>query len=172
MSETVDQVREIRARVNQLWTEEHQDCTVIVARYWAQGAQAGQSIPDNTVTIVDFNGLMYDTHSAVTTGAAWHFHAPANGYYAVSAAIMFGTTTTWADGEEGALYLYKNGGPQSYLARKDNYNTASLFMQLTGSDVVFLSAAEYIDIRVIQISGAALALHNDAGWNYVAIHKV
>ena len=142
----------------------------IVARYTTN---AGQSIPNNANTIVDFGTLVYDTHSVVTTGAAWHFHAPVNGYYAVSAAILFSSTNTWADAEGGELQLYKNGAAYSRLDWKDNYGSASsIYMQLSGSDLVYLAATETLDIRVWQISGAALALHNNAYYNYVSIHKI
>jgi hypothetical protein len=36
---------------------------------------AGQSIPDITTTIVNFEDVSDDTNTAVTTGAAWHFTA-------------------------------------------------------------------------------------------------
>jgi len=142
----------------------------IVARYTTN---AGQSIPNNAHTIVDFGTLVYDTHSAVTTGAAWHFHAPVGGYYAISVAILFAATTTWADAEIGEIDLYKNGARFSVIERKDNYGTAStVYMQLGSSDVVYLAANETLDIRIFQNSGAALALYSEHPYNYVSIHKV
>jgi hypothetical protein len=142
----------------------------IVARYTTD---AGQSIPNNSVTIVNFEDAFYNTHNAVTVGASWHFTAPVGGYYAISAAILFSSTNTWADAEGGELQLYKNGAAYSRLDWKDNYGSASsIYMQLSGSDLVYLAATETLDIRVWQISGAALALHNNAYYNYVSIHKV
>jgi hypothetical protein len=106
-------------------------------------------------------------------GAAWHFTAATAGYYSVAAMIMFAATTTWADTEDGAIYLYKNGAVFSRLDRKDNYSSASsVYMALGGGDIVYLAAGDTLDVRAWQTSGAALALHNDGSWNHVAIWKV
>jgi hypothetical protein len=142
----------------------------IVARY---ATNAGQSIPNNAVTIVDFGTLVYDTHSAVTTGAAWHFHAPVNGYYAISAEVMFEATNTWVDGEYSDLEFYKNGVQLSTPDVKTNYPASGgQYMQLGGSDIIYLAANETLDVRVYQGSGAALLLFNNFSFNYVSIHKV
>jgi hypothetical protein len=142
----------------------------ILARY---STDAGQSIPDTTVTIVDFEDVTYDPDSLVTIGAAWHFTAVTAGYYGISAIILFAATTTWADAEAGSLDLYKNGALFSHLDRKDSYGSASsVYMALGGDDLVYLAVGDILDIRVNQISGAALALHNNGVWNHVAIWKI
>lgn len=134
---------------------------------------AGQSISNNTETVVNFGTVEFDTDNAITTGAGWRFTAPFNGNYLVSAAIMFASTTTWSDIELGALILRKNGSLYAYLDRKDSYGSASgVLMQLGGTSLVNLNAGEYIDIRVLQNSGAALALFNSSQYNHVNIAKV
>lgn len=134
---------------------------------------AGQSIPNNTSTVVDFGTISFDTDSAITTGAGWRFTAPVSGNYLVSASIIFTNTTTWADVELGALILHKNGSLYAYLDRKDSYGSASsVYMQLSGTSLVNLSAGEYVDIRVLQNSGGALALLNSNQYNHVNIAKV
>lgn len=135
---------------------------------------ASQSIPNNTATIVNFEDLTFDTHSCVTVGAAWRFIAPITGYYRVSAAILYASSTAWATGEAAGLMLYKNGAQHRFLDRKDNINSGgvSVFVQLSGDVLVSLAAGDYIDVRTIQLSGGALALFNDTAYNYIAINRV
>jgi hypothetical protein len=168
---TIQQIRDIRYRVDQLWTEEHMDCSSIVARYSGSAQQA--PIPDSVMTIIDFAIVTYDPYSLVTTGAAWHFTAVIAGYYAVEAMIMFAATDTWADAEVGELDIYKNGGNFSKLDRKDNYGSASsINMALEGGDMVYLAIGDTLDVRVWQSSGAALDLDSNPTYNHVAIWKV
>lgn len=134
---------------------------------------AGQSIANNDYAIVDYEDKVQDTHDGVTTGAAWKFTAPAAGFYQVSAAVMFTATDTWADTNVGFLGAYVNGSLRVVLDRKNSYGSAQMvFMQLGGSVLVHLGAGDYIDIRVYQNSGAALALHNDGTYNRVSVVKV
>ena len=134
---------------------------------------AGQSIANVTETVVDFGTKVQDTHDAVTTGAAWRFTAPTAGFYQVSARVLFTYTTGWADGEVGSLRILVNGAGLVYLDRKDNYGSASSnFMQLGGSALVYLGAGDYLEVRALQGSGAALALYNVADYNYISVAKV
>jgi hypothetical protein len=135
----------------------------------------GQSIANNPIppTIIDFGTADFDTHSRVTTGAAWKFTANVAGYYGVAASILYAATTAWADTEAGYLALYKNGSLYSFLHRRDSYGSASsVFMMLSGTDTISLAVGDYIDVRVFQNTGGALALLNDATFNYVNIWKL
>jgi hypothetical protein len=143
----------------------------IVAIYTSS---SGQSIPNNTFTIIDYSTREIDTHSAVTTGSSWKFTAPVSGYYHIDASIMFGGTTTWNDGEFGYLRIYLNGGASMIiLDRKDNYGSAStVYMKLGGSTSMHLNAGDYIDIRSIQNSGSDLIIFPNSSYNRVAIARI
>jgi hypothetical protein len=143
-------------------------CETILARY---STDAGQNIPDVTMTIVNFEDKTFDPDNLVTVGAAWHFTAVEAGYYAVEAMVTFAATDTWADTEVGALGVYKNGAIFSYLDQQDNYSS-NVYMALGGSDLVYLAAGDTLDLRVWQSSGAALALRNLGAYNHVAIRKI
>lgn len=132
---------------------------------------AAQTINNDTVTIVDFGTVVFDTQSRVTTGAAWKFTARVGGYYSVSATVIFALSAGWEAGEEADLYIYKNGVEYSRLFRLDNI-AANTRACLTGSDLVYLAATDYLDIRVYQNSDGAIALHNVAVLNHVAVWKV
>jgi hypothetical protein len=145
------------------------DVDKVVAIYTTN---AGQSLAHSASTIINFGTLEVDTNAAVTTGAAWKFIAPMNGYYHVDAQIQFAATATWADGEIGALQLFVNGAIRARLSSKDNYGSSnSISMQLGGGTEVYLTAGDYIDIRVTQASGSSLALTTTSAYNRVAIVK-
>jgi len=133
----------------------------------------GQSIANNAAAaIVDFGTSVYDTDSAVTTGASWKFTAPSTGYYMVNVHVSFAATTTWAAGERGWLQLLADGSVVNYLDRKDNFSNANEEMHLQGSAVVYLVATHYIDVRLVQNSGGALALSAYAENNWIQVTKV
>ncbi|MBX3017986.1 MAG: hypothetical protein KF767_08860 [Bdellovibrionaceae bacterium] len=133
---------------------------------------AGQSIPNNAVTIINFGTVNFDTHGSVTTGASWKFTAQAPGLYDVSAMAIFVASTTWTQGEVAEISLYKNGSRVSALDRDDNRSSANGLMRVGGHDLVQLMAGDYIDIRIYHNSGASLALFNAAEFNYVSIIRI
>lgn len=142
----------------------------LIARYTTN---AGQSLTNNTLTIINYEDLSIDTDSAVTVGAGWVFTAPRPGYYRVDAALLFAGSAGWVSGEVARMDLYKNGALYSYLDYRDNYaGGATQFVRLQGSDIVFLAAGDTLQIRAIQISGAALALEATAEYNHVSIELV
>lgn len=131
-----------------------------------------QSITNNTITIVNYGTLVYDDGACVTTGAAWSYLCASAGIYSVKASILYGTTTTWAAGEEASLYLYRNGTLYSSLHRRDDMLTAATFVHLQGSDDIRLAVGDTINIRTRQVSGGSLALWIDRIFNRVAIAKI
>ena len=140
----------------------------IVARYTTA---AGQTIADNTITIVDFGTKARDTHNCVTTGASWKFTAVYPGDYPIDVAIMFASTTAWALGEHGEVLLYRNGADYSRIDLDGNMDSSAgaLYKFLSGSDTVYLDTGDYCDVRVLQVTGGNLALHNSGLFNRVSI---
>jgi len=142
--------------------------TVIAAR---ASTAAGQSIANLTTTIVNYGTVTFDTHGRILTGASWVFTAGTAGYYEVTASVVFASTTTWAATEVCQVMAYKNGAIWSILDYKDNFTAAATFAFVAGTDRVPMLVGDQIDIRVYQGSGAALALHTDATYNYVSIAR-
>jgi hypothetical protein len=144
---------------------------VIIAEYESTD---GMSIPNITSTILDFNYLIYDTHSYVATGADWKFQPATPGYYAVSAKMAFVATTSWALGEYAGMYLWKNGSTFVQLARKDNYTNTSMIMDLVGGtpSVYLNGSTDYLQISIYQTSGGALTLRTGTSYNWISIYKI
>lgn len=141
----------------------------INARY---STNAGQSIPDSTTTIVNFEDKSFDSHGSVTTGASWKYTAPISGIYRVSSKILFTSTTTWTDGESVTLQLFRSGSAYSVLDYKDNYPAVGVYAGAGGSDTIRLNAGEYFDIRMYQTSGGTLSLHPSTEHNYCSIERI
>jgi len=134
---------------------------------------AGQIIPSATGTIINFEDFVYDTNSAVTTGTAWKFTAPITGYYLIDCALLSASTTDWAIGEIANIGLYKNGVLYSVMSWFTSQLSANgIRFSVSGSDVIYLIATEYINIRISHTVGTNLALHNDGAYCFVSISKL
>jgi hypothetical protein len=143
----------------------------IVARYTTA---SGASIANGAAVIMQYDTADFDPYALVTTGAAWKFTAPLTGYYRVSAMATFAATTAWALAEDATLRLFKSGAWISVLDRDDEMNSAATaqIKVVAGTDLVSLTAGEYIDVRIVQNSGGPLALYAFAVHNYIAIEKI
>jgi len=104
----------------------------VAAKYWASAN--GTS---NTSTPVNFDSKVYDTHSAVTTGASWKFTAPISGKYSIKVFLANSAAVT-----SGYTYVYKNGTQLEGM----NY-IVSTTAAMSSSTTVELNAGEYFDIR-------------------------
>ena len=134
---------------------------------------AGQSIATNNFSqIVDFGTKVFDTHGAVTTGASWKFTAPIAGTYAVKGDTLSDVSGGWAATEHWQLRIYKNGVAVSALGGQWMEATHTARVSGGGADTIKLVAGDYIDFRVYQTSGGALAMAPDAEWNYVSIERI
>lgn len=119
---------------------------IVAARYTSN---AGQSIPNATVTIVDFEDRDYDTHGLVTTGASWKFTAGITGYYRVTARVGWSTMSTTNNYN---AYIYKNNALYSRVAASGD-NPIMLI-----SDTVSMVPGDFIDIRTDQDTGGSVSL--------------
>lgn len=111
------------------------DTRVVAASYYAN-----TNFTSNTTTPSDFNTKVYDTHSAVTTGASWKFTAPVSGYFHVAFGI---STSPTATGTIRPFVIYKNGAVAIYIASGD----AATSSVISGSHTIQLNAGDYIDVR-------------------------
>lgn len=137
-------------------------------------SNAGQSIPDSTLTIVNFEDLVYDTHSAVTIGAAWNFAVPTgwDGIYSIDAIVHWNSIDP-QEGEEYYLRCHVNGANVGYLEYHSDLQTASSrIFPLGGHIELDLDAGDTVDVRVYQGSGGAETLRAVATYNRIQIHWI
>ncbi len=140
----------------------------VVARY---STNAGQSIPNVTDTIVNFEDVTFDPWGAVTVGASWKFTAPAHGYYLVTPYVRF-NTLVWAAGNVVVLKLFLNGALAMSPGATYAWNATAIYLPAGGTTLIELAEGDYIDIRVNQNRGAASALIADATHNHIHIARL
>jgi hypothetical protein len=135
---------------------------------------AGQSIANGSVVVVNFEDRTYDTHNAVTIGASWVFTVPVAGYYIVTAKVLFDDasfTTAPLD-----LYVYKNiGGADTQLAVLDTVDpiaAGTARISLNGSYTAIFAKGDTISIKVDHGESAARSLRAATTSNYVNITRV
>lgn len=144
---------------------------VVSARYGIVTGTATVSIPNGTVTNLDYNLKVHDTHNAVTTGSGWKFKAPVSGYYTTSVAQAWANNTNLTATQ---LRLVKNGSstPDSFLLTSTNSSS----LHGTFPDI-YLNAGDTLDVRVFQTDsgGAARSIYvtaSDSATNtYISITK-
>lgn len=139
-----------------------------------QSVNTAQSIPNATLTIVQYDTEVYDQLGEYNP-ATYTFTAKAAGVYLVEAAVIFDATGAFTGEESASLRLYKGATLYSYLDRRDQLNVATstlTYVRLGGSDTIHLAAGETILVRVYQTSGGALALAGSAEHNRLAIHRL
>ena len=121
---------------------------------------AGQSIAHDTNVKIQFNTEEYDTDGAYDPSTNYRFTVPTGegGKYMVSAYIRSGSVS---DGGKIELKIYKNGS---------HYNPMFFVTEAAGDDqdsvgvsqVMELSAADYLEVYVLHQSGGAISFSNSA----------
>lgn len=110
---------------------------------------ANQSIPNNTETAVAYQVSDFNTDSMWSSSANTRFTAQVAGKYLVTAAVVWDTQTT-STGRQ--LFIRKNGSTDL----SSSFVAVSGYLNQTITDIVQLSASDYIEITALQFSGAAL----------------
>lgn len=137
---------------------------VVAARYKTSSSFAISHI---TYTIMDYSSKDFDTHGSVTTGGSWKFTAPINGIFRVSANGYFDPNSTSAR----ELALFKNGSRVCALGGI-SICSGTQSASFGGSSTIQLIAGDYIDVRIWQNSGIALATTGDSAFQWVSIEKI
>lgn len=142
--------------------------------YAIYDTNAGQSLANNTTTIINYEDVVADPDGLVTVGAAWEFVVPVTGLYLIIAQIAFVSSTAWALGERGILQGFVNGAQRVNFDRKDNFSTGATaqVMVLSGAAIVVCTVGDTIDIRANQNTGGSLALDTTSSFNQVYIAKM
>lgn len=117
-----------------------------------------QSINNVTITRVDFQTEEFDRGSNYDNATNYRFTAPHDGDYHFDANIEVDAAGTIL-----LIYLYVNGVLES--GGHGNYShTASDDNKVSISDLVTLSASDYVDIRIYHNAGVARSLLGDAAY--------
>jgi hypothetical protein len=132
---------------------------------------AGQSIPNNTATVVVFGTKVYDSHGAMnpSTGV---FTCPISGEYQVSGGFYFATAITATATD---IQFIANKNASSYLGVNNTKSgTAGAPLTTSGTIRVRCNAGDTLSVSVLQTNSAssAQALLTNATFNWVSISRV
>jgi hypothetical protein len=152
------------------------------APVWCAAKRASnQPLGVDSLNIVNFDDIISDTGSYITTGAAWKFTPPADGIYLIALHLEFadGTdTTAWREigdttsgySSYASLSLYKNGSEYrsvGWFAPQKNDSTTLNPAVFSNVFPIDLDDTDYIDFRTyVHYTGdtyAILATSTDTG---------
>lgn len=138
----------------------------------AAKVSSAKLLASGTGAIVDFDTVIFDPGSDITTGASWKYTAPETGYYFVQAMATLQSSAAWGVNEYFRLDVYKNGTLVANLAIHYMQAAATYQVSINGSAIVSLSATDYIDIRATQNSGSGANIDSDGAQSYVSIARM
>ena len=128
-----------------------------------------QVIGTASATIVQYDDEVFDN---LNEFASYKFTASKTGYYLVSASLQ-SADNIWLEEELWMIRLYKNGSyvsSGSYNQIAGTITAAPFIAKLT--DIIYLAATDYIDIRCYQTDSGAVNTSTDVYHNYFAVHRL
>lgn len=133
-----------------------------------------QSLATGTEVRINYATQVFDTDSAVTTGASWVFTVPSGkgGYYLVIACAGIQSSSAWGANESAVLHLYKNTTEFCQLAQWRAHAAATVSVWLGGAAIVNCSAGDTIHVKIDQTSGSTLTLDNTATQGWICIARL
>lgn len=147
-----------------LWDRIVLGTTPVAASY---SSSSGQVIESGPYEVVDYATKLYDTHDAVTVGAAWRFTCPVAGYYLLTAMVSLASGSAIADFR---LEASKNGTQLAAYAIL-GLTPASNF-SICGSSVAYLEVGDYVDFQVVHQTGANRSLIPDPRYNHCTVTRI
>ena len=127
-----------------------------------------QSIPNATATIVQYDDEVFDNLGEFAT---YEFTAKETGYYLVTASLQSAIVVLTVN-QYWYISIYKNGAKYNSGFRDVADQSNNRARQSTITDIVYLTATQYIDIRVYHNQGAGLNTSADAIYNYFSVHRL
>jgi len=154
---------------------------VFTAKYKFTTAGSGNAaLTSGALEVIDFDTKIFDEPGTdrVTTGAAWKFTADKDMKIRITAHVAIDLDNTFGAGENYDLYYRVDAGTYWMLTNlffPAAYAGGASQMQISGSAVVNLASASYIQIIGVQDSGSdktILELSGSAIVTYVDIEEI
>jgi hypothetical protein len=120
-----------------------------------------QTISNNTQTALTYQAESFDTngfHSTSTNTSRITIPSGYTGYYLVQTQAVFVANGTGARFSK----VYKNGTTDVSTGRRVSNLSSTTETSLVGSDILYLTAGDYIEHFVLQTSGGNLSMNQDA----------
>lgn len=133
-----------------------------------------KALTSGATTILDFDNVVGDTDSAVTTGASWKFTCPTGkgGVYMVVASCFLQSSANWGAGEYINLQLFVEAAGKGYISLKYMEAAGTYNVFLSGMSYVSLAAGEDLDVRATHNSGAEETVDSDGDATWIQIIRL
>lgn len=125
---------------------------------------AVQSVNSGVITKIQFNAESYDPNSNFDSTTNFRYVAPVNGYYLVSLQVAIESTIA---NQRVIAYIRKNGS--DYAVNPNSSGIATTNGSFV-SDVVQLSAAEYVEGFVYQDAGTNKDAAGSSAETFISVH--
>lgn len=140
----------------------------LIARY---RNTTGKVLANSTTSIIDFDTADL-SNAAVTTGASWHFTAPATAWYDIHfvQAFINSDGNAWVVGSGVRFDVYVNGSTVASISFADaQATTSSIDLWAGGTFAVSLTSGNTLDLRFANASGAQRELESEVA---IEIYRV
>lgn len=154
------------ADISDAITKKHTQGTDNLSRARAYRATSYQVIANTTITKVELNAEDYDNQGEFDPVTNFRFTANEAGYYV--AAVMLGWVSS-VDQSLHQLRLCRNG---AMVAVQNLISSGIEGPTNVVSDIVYLSAGQYIELYVYQATGDDVSLRFGHHYTFMAIHKL
>lgn len=142
----------------------------VFANYQSNNAQA---VASATTQVVNYEHLVEDNASAVTTGVgSWTFQSQRNNTYRIEARVTLGNISTYSDLTLATLAVYKNGSKWAELdvINRGTLSTSADRDGLGNGITIDLDAFDSIQIQITENSAStSMTLSSDLTKNFVTI---
>lgn len=137
-------------------------------------SNAGQSVLNNTVTVLDFKDNVHQTHPGlVTIGSSWLFTIPVTGLWDVKTNVVSGGLAGWVAGERVELTITApTGGGEKYTNVTTMHASHGSVVAASVSGDVNLVVDDTLRVTLFQNNGATLGLDGSGPKVSISITKI
>lgn len=137
-------------------------------------SDTAQQIETAAEETVDYEDIVVDVNSNVTTGANWKFEPTKGGVFSITAMFRFATVNSWSQGDALYLILRNDTAVINYFERKEvqtTFNGHDLSLAGTLASVPLTNDVD-LKIRVFQNTGVSINSGTSPAFNYTMIKEL
>lgn len=132
---------------------------------------SAQTLAPSTIIVVQYNTEEYDNLNEYDNVTNYRFAPGAAGYYIICASILI-ASIAWVAGNELLLDIYVNGSQHSRIGRFKVQANFTGYVEVHGTDILDLTASDYLDIRVSHNNSSSINLYASGIYNFLSIHRL
>lgn len=127
----------------------------------------GDSYSNGSEKVVNFEDVVYDQYSEVTTGSSWIWTCPRDGFY-LSFVKMFFTTGQISTGDYVQLRFFKNAA-RIDISENASLDSTSGRLILEGRVFDYFTAGQTLQVKVFNFTGSTITKYASGENNHIEI---